>query len=97
MTPNLLKYLPKDNSSLYEGANSLMVMSDEEYIMLAYLLRKIIRECDFDPITGDISLRGFYLMDWCDGDMFVVFSKLISHTPYMNQYEAKTKVEEVTK
>lgn len=94
MTPNLLSFLPQDNSALGEAAENLKNMSDEEFFELAYLLRKIIRECDIDPIRGDISLRGFYLMDVCDGDMLVIFSKLISHTPYLNQYEAKKKLEE---
>lgn len=97
MIRNLLSFMTLDNSSLWESANRLMVMSDEEYIELAYMLRKIIRECDYDTITGDISLKGFSIINSYDCEVFVPLSKLISKEPFRNKYDAKAKVEEGNK
>lgn len=93
MIVNLLSVLTNDDSSLYLAANRLMVMSDYEYIELAYLLRKIIRECSYDTELGEISLRGFNIMGCYDCELLVPLSKLISQKPYENVEDAKKRLE----
>ena len=97
MILNLLKFLPNDNSSLWDAANRLMVMTDSEYIELAYMLRKIIRECDFDTETKRIMFRGRDIIYTGDFRVLVTLSKLISMSPYESEDDAKAKVEEVNK
>lgn len=97
MILNLLKFLPKDNSPLMDAVNKLMVMSDSEYIELAYILRKIMRECDYDTERCVIMFRGFDIMQSTDYDIFVTLSKLISKSPFEDSNDAKAKVEEVIK
>ena len=97
MILSLTKFLPSDNSSLMEAADSLKRLSDSDYIELAYILRKIIRECDFDTERKAMMLRGFDILYAGDYDIFVTLSKLISKTPLEDNNDAKAKVEEVVK
>lgn len=95
MILNLLSFLTRDDSSLWDGANSLMVMSDEEYIKLAYILRKIIRECDYDTEKNVVMFKGLDLIYSDDYELFVTFSKLISLQPYKSVYDVPNKIKEV--
>lgn len=97
MILSLTKFLPSDSSSLWESANRLMVMSDNEFIELAYILRKVIRECDFNTETHEIMLRGYNIIYSDDYELFVTLSKLISKQPYECKEDAETKVKEVIK
>ena len=94
MILNLLKFLTHDDCSLWEASNRLMVMSDNEFIELAYMLRKIIRECDFNTETHEIMLRGYNIIYSDDYEIFVTLSKLISKKPFEDAEVAKAKVEE---
>lgn len=93
MIVDLLSVLTDDDSSLYLAANRLMGLSDYEYIELAYLLRKIIRDCSYDTEKGEISLRGFYIMGTYDCELLVPLSKLISQHPYENKEDVKKRLE----
>lgn len=93
MIQNLLKFLPNDNSSLWHAANRLMVMSDSEYIELAYILRKIIREGDYNTETKTIMFRGQDIIYTGDSRVLVTLSKLISMSPYEDEEDAKKKLE----
>lgn len=93
MIQDLLKFLPCDNMSLYMTAERLRAMSDYEYIELAFMLRKIIRESCYDTETGDISLRGFIIINSYDYEVLVLLSKLISQQPYESKEDVKAKVE----
>ena len=97
MILNLLKFLTHDDCSLWEASNRLMVMSDNEFIELAYMLRKIIRECDFNTETHEIMLRGYNIVYSDDYELFVTLSKLISKQPFECKEDAETKVKEVIK
>lgn len=92
MIQNLLKFLPDDNSSLWHAANRLMVMSDSEYIELAYILRKIIRDCDFNTETNTIMFRGFEIIYTGDYRVLVTLSKLLCMSPYESEDDAKKRV-----
>lgn len=93
MIQNLLKFLPDDNSSLWYAANRLMAMSDSEYIELAYILRRIIRDGDFNTETKTIMYRGHNIIYSGDYRVLVTLSKLISMSPYENEDDAKAKIE----
>ncbi len=95
MILDLLKFLPKDNSALSEAANQLKNLSDEEFLELAYILRKIMRESYYNTESCEILFRGlgFAYDDNCE--VFVMFSKLISKTPFENKYVAQEKRKEI--
>ena len=85
MILELLKFLPKDDISLTKAAERLMVMSDNEYIELAYILRKIIRECYYNTESCEVLFRGLYLAYDDDCEVIAMLSKLISQTPFENK------------
>lgn len=89
MILELLKFLPLDNSALSEGANQLKNLSDEEFLEMAYILRKIIRECYYNTASGDILFRGMSLAYDDNCEVFVMLSKLISKSPFQNKYVAQ--------
>lgn len=93
MIQNLLNFLPDDDSSLWHAANRLMVMDDSEYIELAYILRKIIREGDYNTDTKTIMFRGFDIIYTGDSRVLVTLSKLISMSPYESEEDAKKRLE----
>lgn len=97
MILNLLKFLTHDDSSLWEAANRLMVMTDNEFLELAYILRKIIRECDYNTESNEVMIRGYNLIYSDDYEIFVTFSKMISKQPYESVYDVADKFKEVIK
>lgn len=97
MILNLLSFMTIDDSSLWESANRLMVMSDNEFIELAYILRKVIRECDYNTETHEIMLRGYNIIYSSDYEVFVTLSKLISKEPFDGAEIVKAKIEEGVK
>lgn len=97
MIVNLRSLLTRDNSSLWEAASRLMVLSDDEYIKLAYILRKIIRECDYNTETQELMFRGFNIIYDGDCEVLLILSKLISKEPYQDINDAKQKVEKIIK
>lgn len=97
MILNLLKFLTPDNNSLTEAADRLMVMSDYEYVELAYILRKILRECDYDTEKNVVMFRGFEVIYSDDYEIFLTFSKLFSKQPYESVYNVADKFKGVIK
>lgn len=97
MILDLLEFLTPDNSSLTEAADRLAVMTDYEFVELAYILRKILRECNYDTEKNIVMFRGFEILYSDDYEIFVTFSKLFSKHPYESVYDVADKIKEVIK
>lgn len=86
-TRSLLEYMRGNAASISDTVWQLKNMSDEELRDVAYLIRKLLRHCDYNSSKHEIRLRSEYVADLIDNSTMVLFSKLLMDNPYSSSGE----------